>query len=56
MERTVHKTRSFRAAADRDIEQQLRMTPRERWLAARQLKDRVYGRNVKDVRACHNTR
>gem|GEM_PF-3314004 len=45
LERTVHKARTFRAAADWDIKQQLRMTPRERWLAARQLRERVFGRN-----------
>lgn len=55
MERTVHKARTFRAAAAWDIQQQVRMTPRERWLAARQLRERVFGRHPKDVRACHAT-
>lgn len=55
MERTVHKARSFQAAAEWDIQQQVRMTPKERWLAARRLKERVYGRNPKDVRACQAT-
>jgi hypothetical protein len=56
MERIVHKARSFRDAAQWDIEQQVKMTPRERWAAARRLKERVYGRNQKDVRACHATK
>ncbi|MCL4786967.1 MAG: hypothetical protein KJ070_09285 [Verrucomicrobia bacterium] len=55
MERTVHKARTFREAAAWDIQQQVRMTPRERWSAARQLRERVFGRNPKDVRACHAT-
>ena len=55
MERTVHKARTYRAAAAWDIQQQIRMTPRERWSAARQLRERVFGRNPKDVRACHAT-
>jgi hypothetical protein len=53
MERTIHKARSFRDAAAWDIQQQVQMTPRERWLAARQLRERVFGPNPKDVRACH---
>jgi hypothetical protein len=53
MERIVHKARDFREAAEWDVAQQVRMTPRERWQAARRLKERVYGRNAKDVRACH---
>jgi hypothetical protein len=56
MERAVHKARSFRAAAAWDIAQQIRMTPRERRAAARRLKERVYGRNARDVRACHATK
>lgn len=53
MERVANKVRSFQAAEAWDVEQQLRMTPRERQAAARRLKDRVYGKNIKDVRACH---
>lgn len=55
MDRTVHKAHSFQAAEQWDIAQQIRMTSRERWSAARRLKDRVYGRAAKDVRACHRT-
>jgi hypothetical protein len=56
MERTVHKAKDFREATDWDIEQQIRMTPQECWSAVRRLKERVYGRNPKDVRACHATK
>lgn len=56
MERRVHKANSFQAAAEWDIEQQIRMTPKERRAIARQLKERVYGRRIRDVRSCHPTR
>jgi hypothetical protein len=52
VERVVHKARDFSAAAEWDIRQQVRLTPRERREIARQLKKRFYGRNAKDVRAC----
>jgi hypothetical protein len=53
MERTVHKARNFRDAEQWDLAQQIRMTPAERWSVARRLKERVYGKTAKDVRACH---
>ena len=56
VERVVHKSKDFQAAAAWDIEQQVRMTPNERRAIARQLKERVYGRRTKDVRACHQTK
>ena len=56
VERVVHKSKSFQAAAQWDVEQQLRMTPKERWAVARKLKERVYGLQTKDVRECHRTR
>jgi len=55
MERTVNKARGFKEAEGWDILQQIRMTPQERWSVARRLKDRVYGKDAKDVRACHST-
>jgi hypothetical protein len=55
VERIVHKARDFKAAAEWDIQQQVRMTPRERREIARQLKERFYDRDSKDVRACHRT-
>jgi hypothetical protein len=52
MERVAHKSRSFEKAARWDVEQQVSMTPNQRLLAAKVLKERVYGKNVKDVREC----
>ena len=50
MDRTVHKAWSH-AEADRwDIEQHVSMTPEQRLRAARELKDRAYPSNAKDVR------
>ena len=56
MDRVVHKAKNFAAAAQWDIEQQIQMTPQERQLIARRLRERVYGRKIKDVRACHATK
>jgi hypothetical protein len=55
MQRTVHKARGFREAAEWDIEQQRRMTSNERRAVALQLRRRVYGPHPKDVRACHRS-
>lgn len=53
MERIVHKARSFKAADEWDIRQHVELSPRERQQIARELKRRVYGTAVPDVRACH---
>lgn len=53
MERVVHKTKSFKEADEWDIQQQIAMTPEQRLRAAKELRDRVYPANSKDVRACH---
>ena len=53
MERIVHKSKTFDEAADWDVEQQLAMSPQERMAIAKRLKERVYGRESKDVRECH---
>ena len=55
MERVVHKARSHQDAHAWDIEQHRAMTPEERMRAARQLKDRVYPPDAKDVRAWHRS-
>jgi hypothetical protein len=54
MERVAYKAKNFQEAARWDIEQNVRMTPQERWRAARALKDRLYPK-AKDVRECHRT-
>lgn len=53
MERTVYKASGHQEARRWDIEQQGAMMPEARLRAARALKDRAYGRQAKDVRACH---
>lgn len=56
MERVVHKARSHAEARRWDIEQQVRMTVQERQRAARQLKERAYPADSKDVRAWHRSK
>jgi hypothetical protein len=53
MERIVHISRSFEEAEQWDIEQNLSMTPEERLAAARELAERVYGKDQPDVREYH---
>ncbi len=50
MERVYFKTKKFDEAERQDILQYVQLTPDERQRIARQLKERVYGRNVQDVR------
>jgi hypothetical protein len=52
MERIVNKSKSFREAADWDIQQHVAMTPQERIRTARLLQKKVYP-DAKDVRECH---
>jgi hypothetical protein len=50
MDREVHKAKSF-ADADRwDREQMWAMTPDERMAIAKELRDRVFGKDCPDVR------
>ncbi len=53
MERVVHKAKGFKEADEWDIQQQVTMTPEQRLRAAKELRDRVYPANSKDIRACH---
>ena len=55
MERVVHKASSHEEAHRWDIEQNVSMTPEERLRAARQLKDRAFPLDAKDVRAWHRS-
>lgn len=50
MERVVIISKNAKEAEEWDIKQNLSMTPQERQEAARILKERVYGKNVPDVR------
>jgi hypothetical protein len=54
MERVVHISRSFEEAEQWDIEQNLAMSPDERFSAAKELRERVYGADRPDVREFHN--
>jgi hypothetical protein len=50
MKRIVHIAKSHKEAREWDIEQCVSMTPAERQAIAKQLKIRVYGKKVPDVR------
>jgi hypothetical protein len=50
MERIYKKSNSFKEAEEWDINQQLSMTSEERQAAAKELRERVYGPNPKDVK------
>ena len=53
MKRVVNKTHSFKDAEKWDIQQQINMTPQQRMEAAKQLKDRIWGKTTIDVREYH---
>ncbi len=50
MKPIVHKATSFQDADAWDIAQHIQMTPEERQKAAKELRDRCYGKNAPDVR------
>ena len=53
MERIVNKSYDFESAAEWDIAQQVDMSPQERQRVSRLLKEKFYGSDTMDVRACH---
>ena len=53
MERVVNKATGHRQADDWDVKQQVSMTAAERMRAAKELRDRVYPKDSKDVREWH---
>jgi hypothetical protein len=55
MKRVFQKSRNFKQAEEWDILQHVRMTPEQRQKAAEQLRNRVYGKDVPDVREAHRT-
>jgi len=55
MERVVHRASSHEEARRWDIEQNVSMTPEQRLRAARELKDRAFPAEAKDVRAWHRS-
>jgi hypothetical protein len=54
--RVFHKSFDFADAERWDIEQHVRMSPKERQKAARELKRRVFGKFPLDVRDAHKAR
>jgi hypothetical protein len=46
----VHIAKGFKEADEWDIQQQVSMTPQQRLAAAKELRDRVYPADAKDVR------
>ncbi len=48
--RIVHVANGFQEAREWEIQQELSMTPAQRQRAAKQLKERFYGKNAPDVR------
>jgi len=56
MDAVAHKSKSFKEAAEWDIRQQLAMTPAQRMLVAKVLRQRAYPAGSKDVREWHRTR
>ena len=55
MERVVNKATSHEEAMSWDVEQQVSMTPEQRLRAARELKNRAFPAEAKDVRAWHRS-
>jgi hypothetical protein len=56
MERVLQKSRSFKQAEKWDIFQHISMTPEQRQEAAAQIRERIYGKSVLDVREAHKKR
>ena len=53
MEPSVKKSKNFREAEEYDIQQHTQMSPSDRQAAAKNLRERYYGKNVADVRSSH---
>jgi len=56
MDREAHKARSFVDADRWDREQMWAMTPDERMAIAKELRDRVFGKDCPDVREAERSR
>lgn len=56
MERVIKKSEGFIEADAWDVLQQTRMKPEERQKVATELKRRVYGEEVPDVREAHRVK
>lgn len=49
----MHIAKGFKEADEWDIQQQVSLTPQQRLAAAKELRDRFYPADAKDIRACH---
>jgi hypothetical protein len=56
MERVAHKSTSFAEAERWDREQHWAMTPQERLAAAKELRERAYGKEAPDVREAERSK
>lgn len=56
MERIVHIAKNHQEAKEWDIKQALSMSSEYRQKVAKELKIRVYGKNIKDVREVYRTK
>lgn len=56
MKRVFQKSRSFKQAEKWDILQHVNMTPEQRQEAAAQIRERVYGKSVPDVKEAQKKR
>lgn len=50
MERIFKKAKNYKEAQEWDIEQNLRMTPEQRQDVAKELRERVYGKETVDIK------
>ncbi len=50
MKKIVEVSKGFKETEEWDIQQQINMSPQERQKIAKGLKEKVYGKKVKDVR------
>ena len=53
MKRVVNIANGFEEAEERDIKQQISMTPDERFAVAKKIREMFYGLNSPDVREWH---
>mgnify|MGYP006872617110 CR=1 FL=1 len=53
MKRIFHKAKNKKEADDWDIYQQISMTPDERFAIVNEMKKRVFGKKVSDVKEVH---
>jgi len=56
MKRVVNIAKNFKEAEEWDIIQQINMTPKERQRIVKELKNKVFGNKVKDLRKLYNKR